>query len=57
MDDEWEDRFCEVDDARAEAAADANDYLEQIGSLEAEIRKLQKEVEKLKSLNSEAIPF
>ena len=57
IENEWEDRVCEAEDARDEAEAEADDYREQINSLEAEVSDLQEEVEKLKNLNSEAIPF
>lgn len=56
IENEWEDRVCEAEDARDEAETLAADYSDQIDSLEAEVSDLQEEVEKLKSINSE-IPF
>ena len=57
IENEWEDRVCEAEDARDEAEAEADDYREQINYLETEVNDLQVELEKLKNLNSEAIPF
>lgn len=57
IENEWEDRVCEAEDALDEAEAEADDYREQIDSLEIEVSDLQAEIKKLKSLNSETIPF
>lgn len=57
IENEWEDRVCEAEDSLNQAEAEADDYREQIDSLGIEVNDLQAEVKKLKSLNSETIPF